>query len=292
MQRRLLHCLVCLYAVLAASVAPADAGRHAIWSVKGRHNTVYLLGSVHMLQRDANSLPPDALRAYEESAALVMELDLNEGQLPGQADAARALTHLPAGQSLQKVLGRSASTRLAAHARRLGLDMRALAPLQPWFAAVVVEQQELARFGFEHNAGVDMQFAQRALADRKQIIALETAEQQLALFAGMSPRQQRQYLLYTLDDLENTAADADVLVEAWRNGDTATLEQRLAQSAHEFPLLYRRLTIDRNLQWLPTISRLTGDERNYLVIVGTMHLIGRDGIVDLLRRAGFEVRQL
>jgi uncharacterized protein YbaP (TraB family) len=286
------HSLLWIVAALASAGAAAETNRQSIWSVKGRSNTIYLLGSVHMLPQDASNLPADALRAYDDAEALVMEVDL--GQLPagGLPASARALTHLPEGLTLPKVLGRRATARLAAHAKRLGVAMQTLAPLQPWFAAVVIEQQELARLGFDHDVGVDIQLARRAQSDHKQIIALETAEQQLRLFAGLSLRQQREYLLYTLEDLDNTAADARELVSAWRSGDTTTLERRLAESASEFPALHRRLTVDRNLRWLPTISRLAGEGRDYLVVVGTLHLVGRDGIVDLLKRAGFEVRQL
>jgi uncharacterized protein len=60
-----------------AAIALADGGHHSFWSAKGAHNTVYLLGSVHVLKPEDSDLPPDSLRAYDNSKALVMELDLN-----------------------------------------------------------------------------------------------------------------------------------------------------------------------------------------------------------------------
>jgi uncharacterized protein len=276
---------------LAAQAAQPDSAHHTFWSVKGAHNTVYLLGSVHMLQPNASDLPPDALRAYANAKALVMELDLNQVSADDLLGAGLALSTLPEGQSLERVLGPAAYAMLAKHAQPLGLDLALLSRFQPWFAAVTVEQLELARLGFDANAGVDMQFAQRAQADHKQIIALETVEQQLGLFAHLSLDQQRQFLLYTLEDDDKAPQSVGELVTAWRTGDTPTLERLLREDAAEFPALHQRLTTDRNRKWLATISDLLRDNQDYLVIVGALHLVGRDGVVELLGRAGYTAVQ-
>ena len=39
-------------------------------------------------------------------------------------------------------------------------------------------------------------------------------------------------------------------------------------------------------RWLPQIEALLDDDRNYLVVVGTLHFVGPDGLLDLLKRAG------
>ena len=276
---------------LATSAAQPDSAHHTFWSVKGQHNTVYLLGSVHMLQPDASDLPPAALRAYTNAKALVMELDLNHVSADDMLGSGLALATLPDGQSLQGVLGPAAYATLKQHAKPLGLDLEILSHFQPWFAAVTVEQLELARLGFDSNYGVDMQLARRAQTDHKQIIALETMAQQLELFARLSLDQQRQFLLYTLKDADQTPQAVAELVSAWRTGDTLLLERLLREDATEFPALLQRLTTDRNRRWLPTISGLLSENQDYLVIVGALHLVGRDGLVDLLKRAGYEVVQ-
>ncbi len=83
---------------------------------------------------------------------------------------------------------------------------------QPWFAALVMEQTALSQSGFEAGAGIDEQFAQLAQADGKQIIALETVDEQLGFFAHLTEEQQRQYLRATLKDLDTEASDAGSMV--------------------------------------------------------------------------------
>jgi uncharacterized protein len=292
--RRLLRAAAVLLVICIASLAPgarADEPHHTFWTVKGAHNTVYLLGSVHVLKPGDRDLPAEALRAYSKAAALVMEIDLNGLGADPSLGIDPTLETLPAGQTLAEVLGPSVYERFATHARTLGLEPAIFATFQPWYAAMAMQQAELVQEGFDADSGVDEQFAARAANDHKPIIALETIEQQLGIFAHLSPDQQRRFLLYMLDDADDTLHSADAVVAAWRSGDVVQLERLLSDSSAQYPELFRLLTTDRNRRWLPTVTGLLAARQDYLVIVGALHLVGQDGLVNLLRQAGYQVDQ-
>jgi len=65
----------------------------------------------------------------------------------------------------------------------------------------------------------------------------------------------------------------------------------LSESSEQYPELFRMLTTDRNRRWLPTVTGLLATRQDYLVIVGALHLVGQDGLVNLLRQAGYQVEQ-
>ena len=284
--------IAALLLLLGASAhTQAEASHHAFWKVKGRNNTVYLLGSVHMLKPNDSSLPAEMLQAYEHSKALVMELDLNDADGAALLGSSLDMTMLPEGQSLEEVLGPALYADLVTHAKPLGLEPELMDRFQPWFAALVLEQTALGKSGFEAGAGVDEQFAQRAQADGKPIIALETVEEQLGFFAHLNEPQQRQYLRATLKDLDTEASDAGVMVSAWQRGDTAELERLLRKESANNPELFRMLTTDRNRRWLPKLVALLSEDQDYLVVVGALHLVGNDGLVALLKDQGFQVEQ-
>ena len=68
--------------------------------------------------------------------------------------------------------------------------------------------------------------------------------------------------------------------------------QRRAAGHKESPALFRKLTTDRNLKWLPQIEKMLQDPKNdYLVVTGALHMVGSDGLVELLRRKGYRVEQ-
>ena len=286
--------LLCAAVVSAhAEDARAEGLHHIFWEVKGSHNTLYLLGSVHMLKAADSALPPEALRAYAASKLLVMELDLNGAGAGAESliDSDAELTTLPEGQTLAAAVGPQLYAQLLARARTLGLEPEILEHFQPWFAALMVQQMELAKSGFDAAAGVDEQFALMAQGDHKPIIGLETVQEQLGLFAHLSPEQQRQFLRSTLQESDSAERETDAVVRAWQRGDTLKLEQLLREGTQDSPELYRLLTTERNRRWLPKITALLNGDDNCLVIVGALHLIGHDGVIDLLQRQGYSPQQ-
>jgi hypothetical protein len=244
-----------------------------------------------MLKPTDSAVPPEVLGAYERCKALVMELDLNDANAEALLGSSVELAMLPEGQSLSEVLGAELYGKLAAHAKSLGMEPELMDRFQPWFAALALEQTALDKSGFEAGAGIDEQFAQRAQADGKPIIALETVDEQLGFFAHLSMEQQRQYLRATLKDLDTEASDAAVMVAAWQRGDAAELERLMRKESADNPELFRMLTTDRNRRWLTRITGLLHDDQDYLVIVGALHLVGDNGLVALLRNQGFKVEQ-
>lgn len=271
----------------AAPVWSEPAAHHILWEIKGRHNTVFLLGSVHLLRPDDREIPAEANQAYEQSRTLVLELDLTAIDPTQMAADGAALGVLPQGQTLSAALGPDLYPKFKTQAEGAGLPEEMTDHLRPWFAAMMLEQMQLAKAGFDASSGVDLRFAQRAQADGKPVIGLETLDQQLHIFADLSAQQQRDYMRSTLEDMETGIKEVDEVIAAWQQGDTAKLEALLKEATHDSPELFAKLTTDRNRKWLPRIEQMLNDDKNYLVVVGAMHLIGHDGVIDLLQHDGY-----
>ena len=102
---------------------------------------------------------------------------------------------------------------------------------------------------------------------------------------------QKRFLVMTLDESAQLDREIGELVGAWKAGDTAALAGLLSDEFDEFPDLYRRLTVDRNRAWVGRLADLLDDRDDYLVVVGALHLVGKDSVVDLLEQRGYEVVQ-
>ena len=195
-------------------------------------------------------------------------------------------------ESLRDLMGEDLYTRalVAAEAMDIPLDM--LERAEPWFAAMTVEQLALSRIGFNPAHGIEMHMLQRAGRDGKPVRGFETIEQQLGLLDGLSLDAQRDLLMQTLDEGANIREIMDQLIEAWRTGDTAFLEEQLLAEIVKYPELYKTIVADRNRNWTNTIDNLLGDDQDYLVVVGALHLVGKDGVPALLAARGFGVSQM
>jgi uncharacterized protein len=288
--------LATLLLVLAVALAPAPVlarGRHILWTVQGKQNTVYLLGSIHVLRAGDVALSDVAERAYDDAERLVMEIDLDdpaESDPMAMLDVVQRLAMLPEGQSLRGILG-SDYASLNQRAQQAGVDLALFDRFAPWMVATTLLQIELTKRGFSPELGIEQVLARRAAGDGKPIQGLETSVQQLGILAGMPMPMQKHFLRMTLDESAQLDQEIGALVGAWKAGDTVALAGLLSDEFDEFPDLYRRLTVDRNRAWVGRLSDLLDDPDDYLVVVGALHLVGDDSVVDLLQQRGYQVIQ-
>jgi uncharacterized protein YbaP (TraB family) len=281
-----------LATLLALPVAGLARERHVLWSVAGAKNTVYLLGSIHVLRPEDGELPGVVNAAYADAERLVMEIDMDDALADPSALVAtmQKSALLPADQSLRTVLGVD-YPHISESAAAVGLDLAALDQVAPWFVATTILQLELARRGFSPDLGVEQTLTRRAVADHKPIDGLETADQQFAILAGLPMAEQKRFLSMTLEEVGQLDAEVQQMVGAWRAGDVEGLAKLLTEEYDEFPELYRPLTEDRNRAWATKLVALLHDNDDYLVVVGALHLVGPHSVVELLRERGYDVEQ-
>jgi uncharacterized protein YbaP (TraB family) len=293
MRCRFLKPLVVIAGLLSASVSVAkDATtHHSLWALHSKSNTVYLLGSVHFLSPD-EKLPSAIEDAYQDAEEIVMEIDMDDLDPVQAQQVVMQLGMLPPNQTLDKVLGESVYSELASQAKKLGMDASMLVHLRPWFAGLTLAQLNLRAVGLDPESGVEKRLTARAVQDRKPIDGLETLQEQLGLLANLPPKQERELVTYMLDDAEHISEEIDSLLTAWRAGDTAGLAKVLTKDLAEHPDLIQPLTTDRNRKWVPKIEQLLGNSKDYLVVVGALHLVGKDSVIDLLQRKGYKVEQM
>jgi uncharacterized protein YbaP (TraB family) len=274
--------------------ALADSAGHPVtlWMAEGTSNHVYLLGSVHLLREQDHPLPRVIDEAYNEAETLYMELDMDDlDPLLMQATINR-LGMLEEGTSLRDVMGEELYEEAMAVAVELEIPLEMLERTEPWFAAITVEQLALARIGFNPSYGVEMYLLKKASRDGKTILGFETVEQQLAYLDGLSLDAQLALLMQTLTESAAIREVMDDLILAWRSGDIDFLEQTLLDDVSGYPELYDTIVANRNRLWVDTIDELLEQGEDYLVVVGALHLVGEDGVPQLLRQRGVRITQM
>jgi uncharacterized protein len=291
--RKLLRRLLALGLLggLSATALTAHAAS-PVWAIRGAHNILYLAGSMHLLPPQDASLPPAFERAYGDSARLVMELDL--GKLDELATAGWMLEHgaLPAGVKLRTVTGERRYARLTAAAAELGLPTDILDSQAPWVVALELADLDYVHLGFDPQQGVEEQLVRRAQADGKPTAGLETVDEELGGLESLPREDQLRMLDQTLDELKESPAEIKEVLTAWRSGDAAKLAALLSREYSSFPALYRSLVTVRNANWVPRIEEMLRGEGNCLVVVGSLHLVGDGGLLELLRKDGYTATQL
>src|SRR5579871_4559219 len=103
--------------------ASADTALHSLWEVHGKHNTVYLLGSIHVLRASDYPLAPAVINAYGNAKALYMEVNMDE--LDGEAVRTEMLSSamMPEDKQLPSVLGKERYTHAYSLAHSVGIEL-------------------------------------------------------------------------------------------------------------------------------------------------------------------------
>ncbi len=283
-----------LLLLLSVLAAPVLAGGHPVtmWRIDGATNSVYLLGSIHLLREQDHPLPAVIDTAYEEAEVVVMELDMDDlDPVLAQAAFNRAGV-LRDGRTLKDLMGDELYAEAERAADAVDIPIELLAQSEPWLAAMTVELMALYRIGFNPMYGVEMTMTTWATRDGKPIEGLETVDEQLSFLDGLPLDVQNEMLLQTLRESAGLREHIDELILAWRHGDIEMLDENLLESIAEETELHDVLIVQRNRRWVDAILEWLNDDQDYLVIVGALHLVGDDGVPSLLEQHGIDIHQL
>jgi uncharacterized protein len=287
---RLTATMVALAASLTCGTAAADP---AAWRIEGKNGgEVALLGSMHVLRASDYPLPALVDDLYARADVLVMEIDLDDLDPASMQSALVTAALLPPNETLASVLDAEVYDEAARSAKAIGLDLALLDRVEPWLVAITLLDMGMRKIGFEAERGLEQYLVRKAAANNKEIVGLETIGQQVQIFDGLSAHDQQALLEQTLDELDEGGTMMGELANAWRAGKLETLTKDLLGDFDDFPELYDSLVIRRNAAWTDELERMLRDGRRYLVVVGAMHLVGEDSVVNRLEARGHRAVRL
>ena len=263
----------------------------ALWEVSKGGESDYLFGTCHVGVALDEALPPSMADLVTGSDLFVMEADMSEMRDP---EVVKRLL-LPEGTTLETLLGAEVWQRVVDEFD-LGAQASGLVRVHP-FALVAFAVQKMAA----ENAGpgtvgagmMDLSLAGRAQSAGVKAGYLETANEQLDLFL----ERDIEVWLSDVRDLlepgmrEEMREQLALVLGICRQSDWSGALAYLAQEREEDGDWQQKLLLERNENWIP---RLQGffEEGQVFVAAGAGHMVGPGSVVELLRAAGYKVRQM
>jgi uncharacterized protein YbaP (TraB family) len=264
-----------------------------LWKVQSKTNTVYVLGSIHYLKKEMYPLDEKIEKAFDQSNILGVEANVdNVSKMDVQKLVETAF--YSGDETLEKHLSPEAFELVKKQLTELGASLEAANKYRPWFLALSLASIEIVKLGFDPNYGIDRYFLSKA-TEKKKIVELESLEYQINLFSALSEKDQELFLLYTLKDIKVLEQELDKLIKAWTAGDEKGIELIMTKSIKEDKKLipvYEKLVIERNRKMVSKIEEYLKEKETFFVIVGAGHLVGNQGIIELLKGKGFLLEQL
>jgi len=273
-----------------------------LWKISRQSSQSYVLGSIHFLKKEMYPLPARVENAFEESDVLVVEADISNTKMAQYFNLTMQKGMYSGNETLKDNISEKTFLLAEKILKKKGIDINLFQKFKPWFLALTISGIELLKLGFDPNYGVDKYFINKANRDligqkisKKEIIELEGIEYQISLFNELTRTENDSFLFYTLKDISQYSNDINPMVSAWAQGQVSKIEQLLTKNINEYKELshiYKKFVDDRNFQMVDKIESYLKSPRIHFIVVGAAHLVGKHGIIQLLKNKGFLLKQM
>jgi len=265
--------------------------RGFLWRIERDGKRSWLFGTIHVARFEWSFPGPQLAQTLKQARVLALELDLSDPQALADALQTAAATGSPA---LPPTLRARLARRLAAEC----LPESLLTLLPPALQAATLGALAGRRDGLDPAWAIDSMLAARARAAAMRIVSLETLAAQLDALQGPRGEQSLRFVERTLDSLDSGQAAPQVqrIAEVWAAGDLAALERwpdwcDCMNDAGDRALM-RRLLEDRNAAMVERIDALHREGAPVLAAVGSLHMVGPQGLPARLAARGFRVERV
>ena len=274
-----------------APVATSEA-KGSVWVVESPTTKLYLCGTIHLLRSSDFPLAPAYEVAYNDSQRLVYELPPGTSRDPKLATKMAAAGTFEQGKTLTSAVSPETLTALNEWSKSRQFNASMLDQFRPWMAALTISMVEYRALGADPNLGVDQVFEQRAEKDHKPGEGLETMDMQLGLFSDLTADEQKELLEQTLAEVRTLPDTFAKMIASWRDGDADALHQMLFEEAEKYPVLLDKFLTQRNARWIKQLEGYLAGKEHVMVLVGTGHLGGKGGVIELLQAEGYSVKRV
>ncbi len=193
---------------------------------------------------------------------------------------------------LMAKLSEDDKARLAKAAALAQIPVAQLGSVRPWLAAYELEHaydRVMGRTGLSANQVLAADAKKAGVAIQSEFPAQDDT---VAAYGALSADADLQFLRFTLDEMLAAPGEADRENADWARGDLGAATTTVDVARRRYPDLYRAFFIERNGRWTPRIKQMLGQSKPSLIVVGNYHLVGPDGVLAQLRRAGLTAKRV
>jgi uncharacterized protein YbaP (TraB family) len=283
-------------ALLVLSIAPARAfnDNALFWQLQSDSAKVYLLGSIHYADESFYPLRREIQQAFNSADHLVVEINIDDEKAQRYRELVRLKGSYQGEATVRDEISEETYRQLQNRLRRLGIPLDMVQKQKPGMLVLTLTAAQVMKMGFLPEMGIDAYFLKRAAESNKNIIELETVDDQMGIFLNITDGDLLlRETLHSMDEAEMQMMDMSY---CWKEGDEACLEKILFEDAiaryPSFASIYDSLFFSRNENMANVIEGFLKGKGTYFVVIGAGHLVGDKGIPQLLRNAGFDVGRM
>ena len=278
-------------ASLLVFISVSVSAETSLYEITKGDQKIYLGGTIHVLRNSDYPLPAEFEHAYENAKILVLETDMKKASSPEFGQQMAQAFMYGDGKNLSQDLQPKLWQELQAYADARQFPLGQMSMFKAMFVSLSLSIAEMQRQGFGVGQGVDAYFYQKAILSGKATQELETTGEVLTHLTALADVDANVIIKATLRDLHKMDGMLEKSVGYWRAGELEKLDKEMAADMRkETPEIYQQLLVVRNQAWLPKIEKMFTTPEVELVLVGSLHLSSKEGLLAQLKKRGYSIK--
>jgi|LakMenEpi03Aug12_release.lakeMendotaPanAssembly.Ray.scaffolds.fasta_scaffold272001_2 uncharacterized protein YbaP (TraB family) len=253
-----------------------------LWRITGKgSNPSYLYGTMHIVCSEDMSIGDSLKSAMDRSGKLYLELDMDD---PMMMMKTAQLSMLKEG-SIKELAGQERFERIEKFMKdSIGLPSTLFNRMKP-FALMSLMYTKIPACG--RTESYEQRLMDMAKKGKKEVVGLETVEEQFGIFDRIPDTTELRMVMDMIDDFGTQRRQFSEMSQLYRKRDLDGLGAMI-QSSPDMAGMEDVMLWDRNKRWIPTMEKAMSSSP-VLFAVGAGHLPGEEGVIRLLRKAGYRV---
>ena len=279
--------LICMLSTLAChtgrkSTKVSEKKDALLWRISGKGaNPSYLYGTIHIICAEEFSISDSLESAMERAGKLYLELDMDD---PMMMLKTAQLSMLKDG-SIKELAGKERFEKLEKFMKdSIGVPTVLFNRMKP-FALMSLMYSKIP--GCSRTESYELKLVEMAKKGKREVVGLETVEEQFAVFDRIPDSTEVRIIMDMIDDFEGQRKQFAEMTQLYRKRDLDGLGA-LIRSSPGMAGMEDVMLVDRNKRWIPIMEKAMSKDA-VVFAVGAGHLPGEEGVIRLLRKAGYKV---
>jgi uncharacterized protein len=255
-----------------------------LWEIsgKGLKQPSYLFGTFHMMCKDDITFSANLQTALAASNEVYFEMDLDD---PKNTLGGMFFMNMK-NKTLKELYTENEYNKVATFFKdSLKMKLDFFGKMKPMMLEAMLYPRMMP---CKTPSGVEMELMAIATKQKKEIRGFETIEFQSAIFDSIPYETQAKALLKDIDSAATYRIYFNKMVNVYKNQETDKLLEIVSDTTFSEGENNDVLLKNRNENWVKQLKTILKNN-NIFIAVGAAHLLGKDGLIDLLRKQGYTV---
>jgi uncharacterized protein YbaP (TraB family) len=269
-------------------LAQPKSEKSLLWEIngKGLKSPSYLFGTIHVICTQDLKISAALKRSLKKSTQLYLELDIDDPSF--LISSMKGI--LMSGDTTLKDLLSKEDYELLTHFfdDTLQMKLSIFERIKPLMLGTFMYSKML---GCQQAGSYEAALVKLAQENKKEVLGLETLDEQMAVIDKIPFDRQAQLLMATIGHYANTVRELQLMIESYKQEDVEKLYQAMQNSSSGMQEYEKDFLSLRNQKWVPQMEQIML-ANSTLFAVGAGHLGGQKGVISLLRHLGYQVKAI